>query len=128
MSSVRTWTLEASAVALVLATVALLGGNRLLEWIGALAVLLTFMHAQITDRLAEREATRPQPEVPCFRWAQRYFLSKEVLWLLYFVLHHSWSAMAGVVLFFALPRLATILAQTTPVSVCLKTSSIYTHA
>lgn len=103
VTSIRTWKLEASVAAIVLATVVLLGGNKLLEWIGALAVLLTFMHAQVTDRLAEREAARPKPEVPCFRWAQRYFVCKETLWLLYFVFHHSWSAITGVILFMLYP-------------------------
>jgi hypothetical protein len=30
-------------------------------------------------------------------------VTKECLWLVYFILHHSWSALAGVGLFLAFP-------------------------
>lgn len=55
---IRTWHIEALVVGSALATVVLLSGRTVVEWVGALAVLASFMHAQIADRLAEREAAR----------------------------------------------------------------------
>jgi hypothetical protein len=100
---IRTWHVEAAGVAVVLATVTLATGARAVEWIGSLAVLASFMHGQVADRLAEREAARSSPDVHCHRWAGRYFAAKEALWLVYFVVHRSYAALAGVALFLAYP-------------------------
>lgn len=96
----KTWHIELSAVALILGAVAALSGGPV-EWIGAAAVTLSFAHAQVADRLAEREAARKVAAVDCHRWATRYLVGKEVLWCAFFVLHHAWSALAGVGLFLA---------------------------
>lgn len=100
--TVRTWHLETAVVAAVLATVALVSGGAL-ELIGAGAVLLSFGHASVGERMREREAARTTPSVECHRWSTRYFVGKEALWLVYFVLHGSWSALAGVGLFLLYP-------------------------
>lgn len=100
---IRTWHCELSVVAVVLAVVAIAAGGGVLELLGAGAVVLTFGHAQVADRLAERDAVRSRPSVPCHRWATRYLVGKETLWCAYFVLHQSWSALAGVALFLAYP-------------------------
>jgi hypothetical protein len=101
---VRTWQFEIAVVAVVLGTIAAITGGPV-EWVGAGAVTLSFAHAQVADRLAEREATRPADDraVTCHRWATRYLVGKETLWLAYFVLHRSWTALAGVGLFLAYP-------------------------
>jgi hypothetical protein len=87
-------------------------GAPLLECVGAAAVLASFAHAQVADRMAEYSAkaeyfsepvlgfTRP---AACWRWALRYFVTKELLWLVYFVAHRSWSALVGVGVFLAYP-------------------------
>lgn len=98
----KTWHLELAVIASVLGTVAALSGGPV-EWIGAGAVVLSFAHAQVADRLAEREAAREVATVDCHRWATRYLVGKEVLWCAFFVLHHAWSALAGVALFLAYP-------------------------
>ena len=98
----KTWHVEMVVVATVLAVVAFFGKGGV-EWIGAAAVLLTFGHAQVADRLAERDAARERPSVSCHRWAVRYLVGKEALWLVYFVLHRSWAALAGVGLFLLYP-------------------------
>lgn len=95
----RTWHIEIAIVAAVLTAVALVTGPGLIELVGAAAVTLSFAHTQVADRLAEREAARSSASVACHRWAARYLVGKEVLWLAYFVAHRSWSALAGVVLF-----------------------------
>ena len=99
----KTWQAEFSFVGAVLVIVAGLSGGGALEMLGAAAVLLSFAHAQVADRLAEREAHRLAQSVECHRWATRYLVCKELLWCGYFVLHGSWSALAGVGLFLAYP-------------------------
>jgi hypothetical protein len=99
----RTWHIETAVVAIVLATVAIASGGGPLELVGAGAVVLSFGHASIGSRLAEREAARAVVTVECHRNLVRYFVGKEVLWAGYFVAHGSWSALAGVALFLAYP-------------------------
>lgn len=104
----RTWQAEMLGVGVALVVVAIASGGGALELVGAGAVLLSFGHAQVADRLAENERERQsyvgmadlqQHSVSCHRWATRYLVSKESLWLVYFVMHQSWSALAGVGLF-----------------------------
>lgn len=99
----RTWHVETIVVGAILLAVALASGGGPLELVGAGAVLLSFGHASIGNRLAEREAVRPVVAVGCHRWLVRYFVGKEALWAIYFVAHGSWSALAGVALFLAHP-------------------------
>lgn len=99
------WQAEAAVVALVLAGVAILRGGWL-EWVGALAVLLSFMHGQIADRHGAAEAAaaaRGDVRVACWRWSARYFIGKEIAWVVYFVAHRSWSALVGCGLFLLYP-------------------------
>ena len=99
MRRLRTWHLELAVVATVLLTVAAISRGGWVEFVGAVAVILSFAHAQVADRLAEREAARDLVGVSCHRWASRYLFGKETLWLVYFIAHASWSALAGVGLF-----------------------------
>lgn len=99
----RTWQTELAAVAVVLGGVVLWTRGGLTELVGACAVLAAFAHAQVSDRFAEREAVRSKPDVACWRWSRRYFLIKEVLWCVYFVMHQSTSALVGVGVFIAYP-------------------------
>ena len=99
----RTWQIESAVVALVLMAVAACTGNHFREWVGAAAVWITFMHGQVADRLSADQAARPEASVPCWRWAGRYFVTKEILWMLYFILSQTWSALACVVLFLLYP-------------------------
>jgi hypothetical protein len=99
----RTWHYEMSVVAVVLSMVCLLTHGGMVEWIGAGAVLLAFGHANVADRLAEQEAKKTVATVHCYRWLGRYFVGKEVLWFVYFILHHSWSALVGVGIFLVYP-------------------------
>lgn len=98
-----TWQVEASVVGVSLLSVIALSGGRWVEYIGAVAVFFTFMHAQVAAYMADAQREMPQPTVQCWRWAQRYFFIKEVLWLVYFVLLHAWSALLGVGLFLIYP-------------------------
>lgn len=116
----KTWQAELLVVLMVLSLTVIYTGGAWVEWLGAAAVLAGFAHAQVSDRLAEgaklNEAIARQAEkwewaaaearthnVHCWRWSLRYFVTKEALWLVYFVAHRSWSALAGVAVFLAYP-------------------------
>jgi hypothetical protein len=94
---------EAFVVAVVLAAVAAVTGGGLLQWLSALAVLLSFMHAQVADRMTELQAAAVRPDVPCWRWSRRYFLGKELAWCAVFAMSRAWPALAGVALFLLYP-------------------------
>lgn len=99
----RTWHAEMAVVAIVLGAVVLGTHARPIEWVGSAAVLMSFAHGQVSDRLAEKEAKRASPEVDCYRWSRRYFLAKEMLWVAYFAAIGSYSALAGCGLFLVYP-------------------------
>lgn len=114
---IRTWQIELVWVAMVLAVMLLVTEGGWVEVVGAGAVLLSFAHIQVADRLAEREAKRPTATVACHAWAARYLVGKEVLWLAYFVAHRSWSALVGVVLFIAYPLWRRVWRRLNPLKV-----------
>lgn len=99
----KTWKLELAVVAMVLGTVVVVTRGGLLEAVGALAVLAAFAHAQVTERMREKQAAKTKPDVHCHRWSLRYFMAKELLWLSYFIAHRSWSALVGVAVFLLYP-------------------------
>lgn len=74
-----------------------------LELISALAVLLTFGHAQISSRLSEQQSLEEQPTVECYRKLLFYYLGKEVCWFWYFLISESYSALVGVIVFLFYP-------------------------
>jgi hypothetical protein len=120
VTRLRTWHAELAVVALILgATVAATAGAWR-EIVGSLAVLAGFAHAQVSERLAEHAKLtdrfasnvnghlgQPAPgsshHAYCWRWSSRYFLAKELLWLVYFVSLQAWSALVGVAVFLLYP-------------------------
>ncbi len=94
---------ELAVVAIALVLVVSLTGGGWIEAIGAAAVLASFGHAQVAERMREREARKLEPDVACHRWSLVYFIAKELFWLGYFVAHRSWAALVGVGLFLAYP-------------------------
>ncbi len=106
-SKIKTWMGEFLAVAALLVAVALITHKGLIEWIGVLAVLVTFGHTQIADRLREREAYRykidKKAEVECYWKLDYYFYTKEILWFIYFVFLGAYSALVGVGIFLLYP-------------------------
>lgn len=103
----QTWMGEFMVVAVVLVVVALVTQKGLIEWIGVLAVLVTFGHTQIAQRLHEREAlrhaAREKVDIECYWKLNYYFYTKEILWFVYFVLLGAWSALVGVGIFLLYP-------------------------
>jgi hypothetical protein len=104
---VKTYVIEYIFVATVLIVVALVSKKGMVEWLGVLAVFLTFGHTSIADRLHEREANRysidKKVEVNCYWKLNYYFVAKEVCWFVYFYLLGAWSALVGVVVFLLYP-------------------------
>lgn len=100
----KTWKIETLVVAAILLAVNFFT-HRLftIEILASIAVLLSFGYASIGDRLLEQEAARAEPQVECYRKMQYYFMGKEFFWFLYFLLNHSYSALTGVLIFFAYP-------------------------
>lgn len=90
-------------MSVVLGAGAIVSGGGWREWVGALAVQLTFHHAAIAERMAERQGQRAVPDVECWRWSRRLFVSKEALWFVYFLAIGAWSALFGVLLFLLYP-------------------------
>lgn len=109
----RTWHKEALFAATLLVSIAIIK-NQPIEWLGAVAVFLNFMHIQIAFRLQEAQARAIQQhpdqlaalesiKVECHWKAQYFFVAKEACWFAYFVFLQSWSALAGVLLFLIYP-------------------------
>lgn len=101
VSSLRTWHVELAVVAWILTIVGSATGGNWREWLGSGAVLLSFAHAQVSDRFQAREAARTNPGVECHRWSNRYFAAREVAWFAYFATGHCWSALVGCAVFIA---------------------------
>lgn len=91
-------------VGTVLATVNYFTGKLFtIESLAAIAVLLSFGHAQIADRMAEQESLREKPSVDCYKKLWYYFIGKEIFWCLYFFLNQSYAALVGVAIFICYP-------------------------
>lgn len=99
----KTWHIELSVVAVVLITVTLLTNPDWVNWVTTLAILFTFNHAQIGDRLQERQAVRQVKDVPCYYKLNKLFAAKEVLWIIAFLLMHNYAAIVGSGLFALYP-------------------------
>ena len=95
---IKTWMLEAWAVYMLLATTAWLTGSS--PW-AMVPVMLTFLHAQVSNRL--REGVEAGEPVVCSAWLDRYWVTKEVAWLALFASQGLWPAMVGCVAFSAYP-------------------------
>lgn len=99
----KTYQAELAFVGLALLLAVFLSHGGALETVGALAVLFSFAHAQVAERMREKQAAKAKPDVACHRWSLRYFMAKELLWCSYFVAHKSWAALVGVGVFLAYP-------------------------
>ena len=104
VTGLYTYQVEYGFVFIILFAVVLINKSEMYEWIGALAVLVTFMHAKVANRLAEREKYRQQHNTDDIILSYHYkikkfFILKEILWFAYFILLGAWSALVGVIIF-----------------------------
>lgn len=98
-----TWVWERLVAGVVLFGVAGLTNWSLTGVVTAFAVLLTFAHVQIADRLQEAQATAARPSVECHRKLAPTLIAKESAWVLVWALSGLWPAMAGSALFLLYP-------------------------
>jgi phosphotransferase system glucose/maltose/N-acetylglucosamine-specific IIC component len=104
MARLRTYQKEYLFVLLVLAVPFFFAKTiRITEIIAALAVFFTFHHAQIADRMQEKQAAMVTPDVDCHWKSNYYFMVKEGLWITFFLLVKSWAALSGAIIFFLYP-------------------------
>lgn len=102
-NKVYVWQIESAVVLLILLTQLFFVEVSLKEVVGSLAVWITFMHGQVSDRMQEKMAEQAEPDVECYRWSNRYFMAKEVLWILYFFMTGAYAAITGAAVFFLYP-------------------------
>jgi len=99
----QTYHIEIAFVFILLSLIAIISKKGVVEWLGVFAVLLTFGHLSVADRLREQEERREKNKEPvsvsCYKKLDHYYFSKEALWFVYFSLLGAWSAVAGIVIF-----------------------------
>mgnify|MGYP001581593588 CR=1 FL=1 len=100
---IRTWHIEFTFVGCILILIGIFSDKGFVEWIGVLAVFLTFAHTSVSDRLAEQQAKLVKKvgkaEVHCYWKLNYYFYGKEIAWFIYFLMLGAWSALGGAILF-----------------------------
>ena len=101
----HTYQLEMALALGILIATALISQKGWIEWIGVVAVFISFGHMTLSDRLAEREAVLHKSRIRknVHTMLNAYLVSKEILWFAYFILVGAWSALTGVILFLAYP-------------------------
>jgi hypothetical protein len=119
----RTWQLEGLFVVgwLIGALVASGKAGDWREWVAALGVQLGFHHASVADRLREAEEAQWVPtahgdlrlmdllhnyqphRVECVAWLQRYWVGKELAWVVFFLAHGLVSPLVGCAVFLLHP-------------------------
>jgi len=104
----RTYHIENTFVIIVLVTTALIVQKWLVERVGVVAVIFTFLHTSIADRLEEAERARQKSNnntnenqfvVECWWKLSKYFYAKEICRCIYFILLWAWSALVWVFVF-----------------------------
>lgn len=98
----QTWMAESAVASVVLFASAELTGGEWHNRVAAAALVLTFCHGQVTDRMIEAQERSPE-QVECFRMANRYWVGKEMLWVVTFALAGLWTAIVGCGVFLVYP-------------------------
>lgn len=99
----KTWIYEIFTVGAVLCIVTFISSNDIKNWVVTVAVLLTFNHAQIGDRLQERQAKMDKPTVECYHKLNKLFAAKEITWIIAFILMGGYTAIVGSAMFALYP-------------------------
>lgn len=100
----KLWILEAIIVFILLITISEIIGGNLINRITSVALLFTFMHCQITYRLSESQTSNEDiNKVSCYKYANYYWIFKEMLWITIFILSELWTAIVGSIIFLIYP-------------------------
>lgn len=103
LKRIRTWMYEALFVALFLFCSLLYKDFEITEVICSFAVFATFLYGQVSDRMQEKQSEKENPDVECYKWSNRYYISKEIMWILYFFMINSYAALIGAFIFLIYP-------------------------
>jgi len=98
--------IEDILVLVSLSLAAILSGGNYIEWVGVIAVFLSFKHTVIAFRLEDVIEKREEHGDTAFNSHGNqtyYFYAKESIWFIYFFLLGAWSALVGVVIFLLYP-------------------------
>src|SRR5882757_187050 len=99
----KTWHYELLVVTGILCLTTLLFQNNRINWITTVAIMFTFQHAQIGDRLQEGQRQMTNPDVKCFWKLNILFAMKEIVWIATFLLMHNYAAIVGSIMFACYP-------------------------
>lgn len=99
----KTWHYEAIVVGIVLMSQLFFTHFHVSEIVCALAVFFTFLHAQISDRMQERQAILEKPDVHCYWKSNWFFIIKEMLWISFFLMTSAYAALSGAIVFCLYP-------------------------
>jgi len=95
---------EATVVTLSLAAISYASGGKPTDWLGSLAVFITFLHGQLSFEMEESQSKMKEPAVKNYHWSGRLFVTKELLWLTTFAMAGCWPLCAGSLLFATYPH------------------------
>ena len=118
-----TWQYEAPIIAIILCVVAFFGSpvpwanptdptiwkHFFINWLSVVAVMGSFLHAQVGTHMSEAMEVAENPAVHCFTWSGRYWIVKEILWAIVFFLSGAFPAIIGSGLFILYPAWREIL-------------------
>lgn len=102
MKYIKTWQKEAFLTILFL-MIPIVLNKTYIEVLSAIAVFFTFMELQINTRMREKQGQQAIPSVHCYKYALTYFWTKEVLWVLFFILTGAYSGIIGSLIFMLYP-------------------------
>lgn len=99
----KTWHYEMFFAGVVLAISGAIQNNLLIGILSSSAVLLSFGHMCVSERLRERQVVQQEQDVECVILLNAYLWAKEILWICVFAATKNYSALAGCFLFLAYP-------------------------
>jgi hypothetical protein len=99
----KTWKWELLIVGTILCLTTYFLQNTRINWLTTVAILLTFQHAQISDRLQEGQKIMKNPDVKCYWKLDKLFVAKELIWILTFFIIGNYAAIIGSILFAIYP-------------------------
>lgn len=100
---ISTYIKEMLVVIPILCITTWINANNTVNWTMTAAVIATFCHAQISDRLKESQQIIANKTVKCYWKLNWYFGIKEILWITAFIMVHTYAAIVGSVLFALYP-------------------------
>lgn len=99
----KTWHYELGVVTVILCCITFFFANNPVNWVTTLAIIITFNHGIIGDRLQEKQGRMDRPTVECYWKLNKLFAAKEIIWIVAFLMMKNYAAIVGSALFFFYP-------------------------